>query len=317
MRVSSKRGAESWGGGLDRKKYIGRFCTLYQKSNDIIEVIDGYEKFRTCAVKDREDYDRLQMELTMHRFAFSQEAWKKFVYDSFCEIVRNCPREGIQERKQRKQLIDTIVSVLLDAEEEVSENWMHASDERIKFALLRVMLDVICAYANGMQKIWYSAMIYDMLCTMNAADESFCSFYGKQAEKIVVEHTLDILCISVSMDKHKLGRWIIESKRGLDVGFVKIFCQLLQVQLQENMYDELHIKARGRKRRMAVAIVLVAAIAFAILYIIVSNAASGRKMANQIHYFEMQNRELKLDNRELENQLYALKNRNGSYKERL
>lgn len=185
------------------KVYAEDFGEVFIKE-DISAVLDSYACFRKMAIIDCKEFKKLKIILERKKEFFMGIQWKAFVYECFIQIMEVCMHGGTNSREKRQTLINVIDMILLDTinyKDRVGMAPCLEADPDKRLAVLRLIMDVICAFSVDPLGIQYMAMIYDMVHNSNEQDIKFEVFYGAEAEKIIIENTLSIVEI-LAEDAH-------------------------------------------------------------------------------------------------------------------
>ena len=156
------------------------FGNVFFEEQDIGRVMQHYGKFRADAIRFKGHY--LQLETFFNENCGTGtvpvSSWKAAFLKFYRDIVELCSKVEGNGGGNRKELIERILDLLWESLD-VFTGFPEERDD-LRFSVLDVMLDAICAYSEENYKFQYSAIIYDIVYRLNGEDEEFYQFYGKR-----------------------------------------------------------------------------------------------------------------------------------------
>lgn len=224
---------------------VDEFSQIFIKK-DIDIVIKKYGKFRKNALLDSNMYLQLWSKLSAeaNQNSFS-EPWKRYVFEVLVKLKTICSNGGTSDNKEkRKQLNEGIILLLENAKEKIMGNEKFVSDSEIKYGILHLMLDVICAFSDEKHVIQLPAMIHDIVRRMNKEDSLLKEFYGEKAEIEIINYTNDIVQIIKKKRKEDISaeQWIKKVSEQQNKEFAKEFgkkmLDVLSEQRSNDAYKE-------------------------------------------------------------------------------
>ncbi len=226
---------------IDVKEFKKRFI----ESRNVSDMVQEYDKFRNYAIQHRIAYEQFKkspfdenMKLELEEYS-----WKKYAFDLFQRIMEL--KDCLREKDRRRELVNKIVLILEDAAKQIEESPQLLGRVDISYYVLYLMLDIICAFSkDNKHKIQFSAMIYDMSCTLNTKGEFYPKVYGERVENMIIKRSLEnFRIINKSQNKffltknaqnHKLISWIESVSKSSNVKFVSVFCDELIMEINNN-----------------------------------------------------------------------------------
>lgn len=200
------------------------FCDSFIKRTWNV-VANEYSRFAQTAIRDKNLYIEVVKILYSRQKEFSRETWKMLTFEALEKMVEVCSYERTETREGRQELINTIMPLLEDAHIKISAYPEKDMVSGVKYMVLHIIIDVICAYSDKISMIRLSAMVYDMVHRMNQEDREFEYFYGTDAENDIIDYTFkNILILKGNLSADK---WIEGIYSQFTMEFARKFCKLL------------------------------------------------------------------------------------------
>lgn len=284
-------------------EYFGK---IFLEEDDIDKILEEYTKFWKKNICNCNKYIELSYILNSHRDFLIRGSWKEFVCNSFLDLMDLCKNGETEKISNRQNLINKIYSLLVDNKQKISGKFEYMRNIKIRFALLDLMLDVICSYSSRDHKILYPAIIYDMICSLNKESSDFCEFYGDLAAAEIVKHTRNMLYLFSYSEKEDFKKWIQDFLRSNDKKLLIDFSKrLLEEEPDFSIREETMKKKYNKKQGVMMAgLVLICMLSITFLGGTLYGRNTQIKVTNEknikIESLEKQVQDLKMNNDQLE-----------------
>lgn len=205
-------------------------------SKEIEAVFREYENFSEGAVIDYQKYMELRNELNSNRSKFYNCSWKVFFFESMDKAINLCKRDGTKSLNKRIALSTGIQELLWNTLEEFKgyvDNQKYFVEEKIRFWILALILDIICAFSDKLCKIQHLAMVYDIVNRLNDKNNEFRNFYGNNAGQYILKYSIKILSVTGRAEGWELEQWMDEAQSTINVEFLHRYCRDLWEELRQ------------------------------------------------------------------------------------